>query len=224
MDYTWQQSLVLEFFQELTAAVTEEASSLTDDENLLSGQLDELASDVAVLVFETDEVPCKDIVSHTLDEVISFLSSFVTKIQEGDHDAEPKEESKVMAAADTSDKKIAQALENQGGTQKRQRKDEVENETAAKAKRRRSDSNTVARLQEENNLAQKWKMKKMQPQKQRLEAESYKMEQSKRQHQDLLQVVLQQTKQQHEQMQKFQRMFTSMYEQQSQIILKLLEK
>ena len=29
MDYTWQQSLVLEFFQELTAAITEEASSLT---------------------------------------------------------------------------------------------------------------------------------------------------------------------------------------------------
>lgn len=34
----------------------------TDNENLLSGQLDEMASDVAVLVFETDEVPCKDIV------------------------------------------------------------------------------------------------------------------------------------------------------------------
>ena len=36
--------------------------ALTDNENLLSGQLDEMASDVAVLVFETDEVPCKDIV------------------------------------------------------------------------------------------------------------------------------------------------------------------
>lgn len=36
--------------------------TLVDSENLLSGQLDELASDVAVLVFETDEVPCKDIV------------------------------------------------------------------------------------------------------------------------------------------------------------------
>lgn len=34
----------------------------TDNENLLSGQLDEMASDVAVLVFETDEVPCRDIV------------------------------------------------------------------------------------------------------------------------------------------------------------------
>lgn len=79
-------------------------------------------------------------------------------------------------------------------------------------------------MREMNDLMQKWKIEEMQPQKQRLEAESYKMEQSKRQHQDLLQVVLQQTKQQHEQMQNFQRMFTSMYEQQSHIILKLLEK
>ncbi|CAH3122942.1 unnamed protein product [Pocillopora meandrina] len=219
-----QQSLVLKFCQELATAVSQNASSLANDENLLSGQLDELASDVAVLVFETDEVPCKDIVSHTLDEVISFLSSFVTKIQEGDHDAEPKEESKVMASADTSDKKIAQALENQGGTQKRQRKDEVENETAAKAKRRRSGSDTVARLPEENDFAQKWKMKEMQQLKQRLEAESEKKEQSKKQHQDLMQVLLQQTKQQQEQMEDFKQMFTSMYEQQSQIIRKLLEK
>ena len=36
--------------------------TFVDNENILSGQLDELASDVAVLVFETDEVPCKDIV------------------------------------------------------------------------------------------------------------------------------------------------------------------
>jgi len=35
---------------------------LADHEHLLTGQLDELASDVAVLVFETDEIPCKDIV------------------------------------------------------------------------------------------------------------------------------------------------------------------
>ena len=35
---------------------------ITDNEHLLSGQLDELASDIAVLIFETDEIPCKDIV------------------------------------------------------------------------------------------------------------------------------------------------------------------
>lgn len=90
-----QQNLELKFCQELAAAVAQKASSLADNEHLLSGQLDELASDIAVLIFETDEIPCKDIVSQTFHEVISFLYSFVTKMQEGDYDAEPKEESKM---------------------------------------------------------------------------------------------------------------------------------
>ena len=47
------------------------------------------------------------------------------------------------------------ALENLGGTKKRQRKDEVENETAARAKRRRSGSDTEACLREKNDLMQK---------------------------------------------------------------------
>ena len=117
------------------------------------------------------------------------------------------------------------ALENLGGTQKRQRKDEVENETAARAKRRRSGDDTVMThdLREKNDLMQKWKMEEMQLQKQRLEAESKKEEQSKKQNQDLMQVMLQQSKQQQEQMQNFQ-MFTLMQQQQSQIIVKLLEK
>ena len=116
------------------------------------------------------------------------------------------------------------ALENLGGTQKRQRKDEVENETAARVKRRRSGSDMEVCLREKNDLMQKWKMEEMQLQKQRLEAESKKEEQSKKQHQDLMQVMLQQTKQQQEQMQNFQKMFTLMQQQQSQIIIKLLEK
>ena len=73
------------------------------------------------------------------------------------------------------------ALENLGGTQKRQRKDEVENETAARAKRRRSGSDTVAYLREKNDLMQKWKMEEMQLRKQRPGAESKKEEQSKKQ-------------------------------------------
>ena len=48
-------------------------------------------------------------------------------------------------------------LENLGGTQKRQRKDEIENETAARAKRRRSGSDTVAYLREKSDVMQKWK-------------------------------------------------------------------
>ena len=34
--------------------------------------------------------------SQTFHEVISFLYSFVTKMQEGDYDAETKEEAKVL--------------------------------------------------------------------------------------------------------------------------------
>lgn len=90
-----QQSLELRFCQELATAVAQKTSSLADNEHLLSGQLDELASDSAVLVFETDEIPCRDIVSQTFHEVISFLYSFVTKMQEGDYDAEAKEEGKL---------------------------------------------------------------------------------------------------------------------------------
>ena len=74
------------------------------------------------------------------------------------------------------------ALENLDGSQKRQRKDEVENETAARPKRRRSGSDMVAYFREKNDLMQKRKMEETQLQKQRLEAESKKEEQSKKQH------------------------------------------
>ena len=74
------------------------------------------------------------------------------------------------------------ALENLGGTHKRQRKDEVKNETVARVKRRKSGSDTVAYLREKNDLMQKWKMEEMQLQKQRLVVKSKKEEQSKKQH------------------------------------------
>ena len=45
-----------------------------------------------------------------------------------------------------------QSFREPWGTQKRQRKDEVENETAARVKRRRSGSDMVAYLREETNL------------------------------------------------------------------------
>ena len=112
------------------------------------------------------------------------------------------------------------ALENLGGTQK----GEVENETGARTKRRRSVNDTVAYLREKNDLMQKWKREEMQQQKQQLGAESKKEDQFKKQHQDLMQVMLQQNKQQQEQMQNFQKMFTLVQRQQSQIIIKLLEK
>ena len=114
-----------------------------------------------------------------------------------------EKETVVEETAQNDEKKVDNAkaaemryrvLENLGGTQKRQRKDEVENETAARAKRRRSGSDTVAYLREKNDLMQKWKMKEMQLRKQRPEAESKKEEQSKKQHQDLMLVTLTKTK------------------------------
>ena len=76
------------------------------------------------------------------------------------------------------------ALESLGGTQKRQRKGEVENVTAARTKRRISVNDTVAYLRDKNDLIQKWKREEMQLQKQRLGAKSKKEEQFKKQHQD----------------------------------------
>ena len=88
------------------------------------------------------------------------------------------------------------ALENLGGTQKRQRKDEVENVPAARAKRRGGARHGgILYLREKNDLIQRREMKEIQLQKRRLEAEGKKEEQSKKQHQDLMQVILQQTKQ-----------------------------
>ena len=48
-----------------------------------------------------------------------------------------------------------QSFREPWGTQKRQRKDEVENETAARVKRRRSGSDTEVCLREKNDLMQK---------------------------------------------------------------------
>ena len=56
---------------------------LTDSEHLLSGQLDELASDVTVLVFETDEIPCRDIVRlvYRSSNVALFSTEFLNSAQ-----------------------------------------------------------------------------------------------------------------------------------------------
>ena len=94
------------------------------------------------------------------------------------------EKEAVVAETAQNDKKKEdteklRTLENLGGTQKRQRKDEVENETGPKAESRRSGGYTAAYLREKNDLMQKWKMGDMQLQKQRLEAESKKEEQSR---------------------------------------------
>ena len=58
----------------------------------------------------------------------------------------------------------------------------------------------------------------------RVEVEGKREGQSRKQHQDMVKILLKQTKQQQEQMQSFQQMSTSMQRQQSQIIMKLLER
>ena len=73
---------------------------------------------------------------------------------------------------------------------------------------RRSGGETIAYLREKNDMAQKWKAEELELQKQRLEVESKQQDES----------------QQQNQMQQFQQMFAAIQQQQSQIILKLLEK
>ena len=136
------------------------------------------------------------------EEKASGIDTDLSDVEKALEEIEEKE-TVVEETAQNDEKKVDNAKaaemryrvqENLGGTQKRQRKDEVENETASRAKRRRSGSDTVAYLREKNDLMQKWKMEEMQLQKQRPEDESKKEEQSKKQHQDLMLVALTKTK------------------------------
>ena len=123
------------------------------------------------------------------EEKASGIDTDLSDVEKALEEIEEKE-TVVEETAQNDEKKVDnakaaemryRALENLAGTQKRQRKDEVENETAARAKLRRSGSDTVAYLREKNDLMQKWKMEEMQLRKQRPQAESKKEEQSKKQ-------------------------------------------
>ena len=89
---------------------------------------------------------------------------------------------------------------------------------------RRSGGETIAYLREKNDMAQKWKAEELELQKQRLEVESKQQDESRTQHQETMQMMAQQVRQEQNQIQQFQQMFATMQQQQSQIILKLLEK
>ena len=119
------------------------------------------------------------------------------------------------------------AIESIRSTQKRKGGDEVEDEENAQPKpkiTRKSGGETMAYLREKNDMAQKWKAEELELQKQRLEVESKQQDESRKQHQEMMQMMAQQVRQQQNQMQQFQQMFAAMQQQQSQIILKLLEK
>ena len=119
------------------------------------------------------------------------------------------------------------AKENMRSTQKRKDGDEVEDVENAQPKRkvtRRSGGDTVAYLREKNDMVQKWKAEKLELHMQRLDIERRKQDESQKQHQEMMQMMAQQVQQQQNQMQQFQQMFVAMQQQQSQIILRLLEK
>ena len=118
---------------------------------------------------------------------------------------------------------INRGLESLGRTQKRLQNEDEEN-AKRKQKSRRSGGDTVAYLGEKNVLVQNWKEEELQLQKPRVEVEGKREDQSRKQHQHMMKILLEETKQQQEQMQSSQQMFTSMQRQQSQIIMKLLER
>ena len=112
-------------------------------------------------------------------------------------------------------------------TQKRKDGDEVEDVENAQPKRkvtRRSGGDTVAYLREKNDMVQKWKAEKLELHMQRLDIERRKQDESQKQDQQGMQMMAQQVQQQQNQMQQFQQMFVAVQQQQSQIILRLLEK
>ncbi|XP_032222548.2 dynactin subunit 1 isoform X2 [Nematostella vectensis] len=87
-----QQGLLLKFCQDLVSVAAQKAATLPDNEHLLSGQLEEMAMDVAVLVYEKEDVSAYKACSETFHEVMSFLAGFAIKMQEGEYDAQPPEQ------------------------------------------------------------------------------------------------------------------------------------
>lgn len=117
------------------------------------------------------------------------------------------------------------AMESMRSTLKRKEGDvDVENVQPKPKVTRRSGGDTVSYLREKNDMVQKWKTEELNLHKQRLEVESRRQDEVQKQHQDMMQMMAQQVQQQQNQMQQFQQMFVAMQQQQSQIILKLLEK
>ena len=154
---------------------------------------------------------------------MSDVEKALEEIMEKESDAENTVESNKKKA----DHATAVEMESSRSTQKRKGGDEVEDEENAQAKpkiTRRSGGETIAYLREKNDMAQKWKAEELELQKQRLEVESKQQDESRKQHQEMMQMMAQQVRQQQNQMQQFQQMFAAMQQQQSQIILKLLEK
>ena len=163
-----------------------------------------------------------------IETSMSDVEKALEEIMEKESDAENTVESNKKKADHAKAVEMRKrAMESIRSTQKRKGADEVEDEENAQPKpkiTRRSGGETIAYLREKNDMAQKWKAEELELQKQRLEVESKQQDESRKQHQEMVQMMAQQVRQQQNQMQQFQQMFAAMQQQQSQIILKLLEK
>ena len=163
-----------------------------------------------------------------IETSMSDVEKALEEIMEKESDAENTVESNKKKADHANAVEMRKrAMESIRSTEKRKGGDEVEDEENAQPKpkiTRKSGGETMAYLREKNDMAQKWKAEELELQKQRLEVESKQQDESRKQHQEMMQMMAQQVRQQQNQMQQFQQMFAAMQQQQSQIILKLLEK
>ena len=158
---------------------------------------------------------------------MSDVEKALEEITEKESDAENTVESNQKKADHAKAVEMRKRAMARIRSRKRKGGDEVEDEENAQPKpkiTRKSGGETMAYLREKNYMAQKWKAEELELQKQRLEVESKQQDESRKQHQEMMQMMAQQVRQQQNQMQHFQQMFATMQQQQSQIILKLLEK
>ena len=160
-----------------------------------------------------------------IETSMSDVEKALEEIMEKESDAENTVESNKKKADHANAVEMRKrAMESIRSTQKRKGGDEIEDEENAQPKpkiTRKSGGEIMAYLRD---MAQKWKAEELELQKQRLEVESKQQDESWKQHQEMMQMMAQQVRQQQNQMQQFQQMFAAMQQQQSQIILKLLEK
>ena len=162
-----------------------------------------------------------------IETSMSDVEKALEEITEKESDAENTVESNQKKADHAKAVEMRKRAMARIRSRKRKGGDEVEDEENAQPKpkiTRKSGGETMEYLREKNDMAQKWKAEELELQKQRLEVESKQQDESRKQHQEMMQMMAQQVRQQQNQMQHFQQMFATMQQQQSQIILKLLEK
>eukprot|EP00112_Aurelia_sp_Birch-Aquarium-sp1_P006770 Seg1740.4 transcript_id=Seg1740.4/GoldUCD/mRNA.D3Y31 product="Dynactin subunit 1" protein_id=Seg1740.4/GoldUCD/D3Y31 len=82
-------ALLVKMVQDLANVSSLKASSLTEGEVLLSGQLEESAWDCVALVYGLDDYDPEECISVSFKKILMCLSGIAIKLQEGEYDAEP---------------------------------------------------------------------------------------------------------------------------------------